>query len=139
MDENVAAMPWGSGVPIAGTPFRVVVPASATGGHAVCISVDMPPGEHVEAHEHADEDQLNIVVSGRVGARVGDHEAILEAGGMQLMPRGVPHELWNAGTETARVIEIYTPPGMEHRFALGGRRAIADAEARNEDDQDGSD
>lgn len=115
MEVVAGAMPWGSGMPIAGTPFRVVVPASATGGHAVCISVDMSPGVHVEAHEHADEDQLNIVVSGRVG----DHEAILEAGGMQLMPRGVPHELRNAGNEIARVIEIYTPPGMEQRFALG--------------------
>ncbi|MEO6999463.1 MAG: cupin domain-containing protein [Terracoccus sp.] len=74
------------------------------------------------------EDQLNIVVSGRVGTRVGGNEAILEAGGMQLMPRGVPHELWNAGTETARLIEI-TPPGVEHRFALGGQHSLADAAA----------
>lgn len=62
----------------------------------------MPPGVHVEAHEHAEEDQLNIVVSGRVGARVGDHEAILETGGIQLMPRGVPHELWNAEDDQDR-------------------------------------
>ncbi len=126
MDVMAEAMQWGSGVPIAGTPFRVVVPAAATGGHAVCITVDMPSGVHVDAHEHADEDQLNIVISGRVGTRVGDREAILEAGGVQLMPRGVPHELWNAGDDVARVIEIYTPPGMEERFAIGGQRAIAD-------------
>ncbi len=55
------------------------------------------------------------------------HEAILEAGGMQLMPRGVQQELWNAGTEIARLIEIYTPPGMEHRFALGGPRGLTTA------------
>ncbi len=96
-------------------------------GHAVCISVDMPPGVHVEAHEHADEDQLNIVISGRVGTRVGGNGAILEAGGMRLMPRGVQHELWNAGPETARLIEIYTPPGMEERFARGGQRGLTTA------------
>ena len=118
-------MPWGAGDALVGTPFRVVVSADATDGHAVCITVDMPPGVRVDAHTHSDEDQINIVVSGRVGARVGGVESILEAGAVQLMPRGVEHELWNAGTSVAQVIEIYTPPGMEHRFAAAGRRAVA--------------
>ena len=99
--------------------------ASLWAAGCVCITVDMPPGVHVDAHTHSDEDQINIVVSGRVGARVGGVESILEAGAVQLMPRGVEHELWNAGTSVAQVIEIYTPPGMEHRFAAAGRRAVA--------------
>ena len=103
------------------------MPASATGGTLVCITVDMPPGVHVDAHTHDGEDQLNIVVSGRVGTRVGGVDGMLEAGGLQLMPRGVPHELWNAGDTVAQVIEIYSPPGMEARFERAGQLAIQQA------------
>ena len=90
----------------------------------MCITVDMPPGVHVDEHTHADEDQISIVLAGRLGSRVGGVEAVLEAGGIQVLPRGVPHELWNAGDDVVRLVEIYTPPGMEQRFALAGQTAI---------------
>lgn len=122
MDVGAA---WGEGDAIDGTPFRVVVAASETSGHAVVLTVDMPPGEHVLAHVHHDEDQINVVVSGRVRARVGADEAVLETGGVLLMPRGIEHELWNDSDQTAQVIEVYTPPGMEDRFAALGAIALS--------------
>ena len=115
---------WGAGEAIEGTPFRVVVPGSATAGHAVVLTVDMPPGLRVDAHVHETEDQINIVVAGRVRFRVGDEETVLEAGGVLLMPRRIEHELWNDTTAFARIIEIYTPPGMEQNFAAAGAAAI---------------
>jgi quercetin dioxygenase-like cupin family protein len=65
---------WGTGDQVEGTPFRVVVPGSETNGHAVVLTVDMPPGLHVDAHTHETEEQINIVVSGQVRFRVGDAE-----------------------------------------------------------------
>jgi quercetin dioxygenase-like cupin family protein len=116
---------WGAGDAIEGTPFRVVVPASDTSGHAVVLTVDMPPGLHVDAHTHESEEQINIVVSGKVRFRVGDEETVLGAGGLLLMPRDVEHELWNDTEEFAQIIEIYTPPGMEEKFVQAGTAAIA--------------
>jgi quercetin dioxygenase-like cupin family protein len=116
---------WGAGNQIEGTPFRVVVPGSETSGHAVVITVDMPPGVHVDAHTHETEDQINIVLSGQVRFRVGDDETVLGAGGVLLMPRHIEHELWNDTGEFAQIIEIYTPPGIEHKFATAGAAAIA--------------
>ncbi|MEY2580898.1 MAG: hypothetical protein QOE09_747 [Ilumatobacteraceae bacterium] len=116
---------WGAGIKIEGTPFRVVVPGSDTSGHAVVLTVDMPPGLHVDAHTHETEEQINIVLSGRVRFRVGDQETVLGAGGVLLMPRHVDHELWNDTDEFAQIIEIYTPPGMEQNFAAAGAAAIA--------------
>ncbi|MEY2401296.1 MAG: hypothetical protein QOJ08_1407 [Ilumatobacteraceae bacterium] len=87
---------WGEGDQIEGTPFRVVVPGSDTSRHAVVLTVDMPPGLHVDAHNHETEEQINIVVSGQVRFRVGAEEA-----------------------------EIYTPPGMEQKFAAAGTAAVA--------------
>ena len=116
---------WGAGDQIEGTPFRVVVPGSDTGGHAVVLTVDMPAGLHVDAHTHESEEQINIVVSGQVRFRVGDEETVLGAGGVLLMPRLVEHELWNDTEEFAQIIEIYTPPGMEQNFAAAGAAATA--------------
>ena len=116
---------WGAGEQIDGTPFRMVVPGSDTSGHAVVLTVDMPPGLHVDAHTHESEEQINIVVSGQVRFRVGDEETVLGAGGVLLMPRQIEHELWNDTGEFAQIIEIYTPPGMEQIFAVAGAAAIA--------------
>ena len=113
---------WGAGIQIEGTPFRLVVPGSETSGHAVVLTVDMPPGLHVDAHTHDSEEQINIVISGQVRFRVGDEEAVLGAGGVLLMPRGVEHELWNDTAEFARIVEVYTPPGMEQTICLGRSR-----------------
>ena len=118
-------MAWGSGEAIVGTPFRVVVAGTETGGHAVVITVDMPPGLHVDAHTHDTEDQINIVISGRVRFRVGDEHAVLGPGGVLLMPRFVEHELWNDSDQFAQLVEMYTPPGMEQRFASAGAAATA--------------
>ena len=126
---------WGAGEHIAGTPFRLVVPGSETSGHAIVLTVDMPPGLHVDAHTHETEDQINIVLSGQVRFRIGDEETVLGAGGVLLMPRHTEHELWNDTGEFARLIEIYTPPGMEQRFAAAGAAAVADGKSfANADD-----
>ena len=118
--EMSIGVAWGAGDQIQGTPFRVVVPGSDTSGHAVVLTVDMPPGLHVDAHTHDTEEQINIVLSGQVRFRVGDEETVLRAGGVLLMPRRIEHELWNDTHEFAQIIEIYTPPGMEGKFAAAG-------------------
>ena len=126
---------WGAGNQIEGTPFRVVVPGSDTSGHAVVLTVDMPPGAHVDAHTHETEEQINIVLSGQVRFRVGDEETVLGAGAVLLMPRHIEHELWNDTEEFAQIIEICTPPGIEQKFAAAGAAAIADGKgSANADD-----
>src|ERR1044072_7260525 len=116
---------WGGGERIEGAPSRLVVPGAETSGHAVGLTVDMPPGLHVDAHTHESEEQINIVLSGQVRFRIGDEETVLGAGGVLLMPRLIEHELWNDTEEFAQIIEIYTPPGREQNFAAAGAAAIA--------------
>ena len=38
----------------------------------------------------------------------------------------MPHALWNAGDEFVRLIELYTPPGVEQHFIRAGAQALAD-------------
>ena len=122
---DIAAIGWGSGQPLAGTPFREVVPTAATGGAVVILAVDMPVGEHVGEHVHQSEEQITVVLHGSIGATVDDDEVRLEDGAVFLMPRGRRHSLWNAGDQPARLLELYTPGGFEQVFAEAGRRALA--------------
>jgi quercetin dioxygenase-like cupin family protein len=87
----------------------------------VLLTVDMAPGVHVDEHVHEAEDQITIVISGSVGARVGTEELQLTDGSVVFLPRGIPHSQWNSGSSFARVVEIYTPGGLEEVFAHAGR------------------
>ena len=120
---ETARVPWGSGDPIAGTPFRQLVTTAATEGRLVVLAVDMPPGLHVDEHVHESEDQITVVISGSVGATLGDQSFLLTDGSVLFMPRGVPHSQWTVGTEAARILEIYTPGGFERVFEQAGRMA----------------
>jgi hypothetical protein len=78
-------------------------------------------------HRHNREDEYSYVISGRMGALLGDE--VLEAGPGDLVfkPRGEWHTFWNAGDEPCRILEIISPAGFERFFAelvdLGGAAA----------------
>lgn len=62
-------------------------------------------GEHV----HPTIDERFTVVSGKIGYRLDGREGIAEAGETLDLPRGIPHDWWNAGDEEARVIVQIRP------------------------------
>lgn len=107
---------WGHGEQIPRTPFRTVVDPSETHGQLVAFAVDMPPGEHVDGHVHDDAEQVHVVISGTLTCRVGDHRMQVGPGGTVCLPRGVEHELWNETTEVVRMVDLYTPSGIERMF-----------------------
>jgi mannose-6-phosphate isomerase-like protein (cupin superfamily) len=67
-------------------------------------------------HTHTHEDEYSFVVSGRMGAMVGDE--VVEAGPGELVrkPRGVPHAFWNAGDEECRLLELVSPGAFAQYF-----------------------
>jgi mannose-6-phosphate isomerase-like protein (cupin superfamily) len=75
-------------------------------------------------HRHNNEDEYSYVLTGRMGALLGDE--VVEAGPGDLVhkPRGQWHTFWNAGDEPCRILEIIAPAGFERFFAelvdLGG-------------------
>jgi hypothetical protein len=57
-----------------------------------------------------------VVLAGAVGARVGDRVVEAAAGASLVKPRGIPHAMWNAGAEPARVLQVLSPAGLEDYF-----------------------
>jgi mannose-6-phosphate isomerase-like protein (cupin superfamily) len=97
---------------------RYILRGESTDGRFALLEHTIPPRTlAAPTHAHAHEDEYSFVLSGRLGAQIGD--AVVEAGPGELVlkPRGIPHAFWNAGDEEARVLEIISPAGFEHYFA----------------------
>jgi mannose-6-phosphate isomerase-like protein (cupin superfamily) len=58
-----------------------------------------PPPKHL----HPDQDERFEVLAGSLRAVVGDEERTLGPGETLDIPRGTPHQMWNAGAGQARV------------------------------------
>jgi len=82
-------------------------------GRVALVEHPIAPGALVPPHTHTREDEISYVVSGSIGARVGDEFLTASPGSYVLKPRGIPHAFWNAGPEAARIVEIIIPAGFE--------------------------
>ena len=86
-----------------------------TGGAVSIIEQPFGPGLLLPPHVH-DNDVWLYVLEGEMHARVGDDVVRATPGCWVLKPRRVPHTMWNAGADPARIIEVYTPGGFELFF-----------------------
>lgn len=67
-------------------------------------------------HRHSREDEISIVLAGRLGARLGDDIVMATAGSYLLKPRGQWHTYWNAGETDLTFCELLVPAGVEGYF-----------------------
>lgn len=105
-------------------PFSAVLllASSASGGRLSLVEHPLAPralGSPMHTHSH--EDEYSYILDGQIGAQIGDEVITAGPGDVIAKPSGIPHAFWNAGDETARVLEIIAPGGFEDYFAgLGG-------------------
>jgi mannose-6-phosphate isomerase-like protein (cupin superfamily) len=96
---------------------RYVLRGAGTDGRFALIEHTIAPRAlAAPTHTHEHEDEYSFVLSGRMGAQIGDD--VVEAGPGELVvkPRGVPHAFWNPGDEETRVLEIISPAGFDEYF-----------------------
>src|SRR5215218_8453603 len=93
------------------------VPAYVTEGRLAAVEHTLPP-RHLAAplHRHSREDELSIVLSGQLGAMLGDDVVVAGPGSYVLKPRGQWHTFWNAGHTQLRFIELLIPGGFDAYF-----------------------
>ena len=117
MQARVIAPDEGVSVSLYDTRFDYKIEGADTGGGLAFIEVTVPPRTLVKPHQHAREDEISLILSGTLGARIGDVTTeVIPTGSYLLKPRGVPHALWNLGDEPARLVEVLTPAGLEPYF-----------------------
>jgi mannose-6-phosphate isomerase-like protein (cupin superfamily) len=68
------------------------------------------PGQPIAGlHVHHSDDEAWIVLEGKLGFRVDDHEQEVAAGDSLLVPPGTPHTYWNAHAAPTRYLLVMTP------------------------------
>jgi mannose-6-phosphate isomerase-like protein (cupin superfamily) len=67
-------------------------------------------------HYHHNEDEFSFVLTGKLGALLGDDVVTAGPGTWVFKPRGQWHTFWNAGDTPCEIIEIISPGGFEDFF-----------------------
>ena len=83
-------------------------------GHETKDSIMMfeetvPVGTKSTFHLHRDSDEVAWVLAGEITFRIGDEVSVGGPGTCAFFPRNVPHAWKSTGSETGRVLFLYTP------------------------------
>ena len=93
------------------------MPGEAVDGGFAVIEFLFPPDASPPLHTHP-QDESYVVLDGKLTVRAGADRFELTAGGMAVIPMGVPHS-FRVDSDTARVLVLSTPAGIE-RFVRDG-------------------
>lgn len=80
-------------------------------GRFALLQGGLGPRMLIPPHIHSREDEMTVVIRGRLGARVGNQEFDLGPGGVLLKPRDLVHSIWNPTDEPSLLLEYITPAG----------------------------
>ena len=75
-----------------------------------------PEGSPPPKHFHPSQDEHFEVLEGTIHARLDGEERTLERGDKLDIPRGMTHQMWNPGTEPARVLWRTSPGGRTEEW-----------------------
>jgi len=106
-----------------GTLATIRVPGEAVEGRFALIEFLFPQHASPPRHTHP-QDESYVVMEGRLTIEARGERFILETGGVAVVPMGVPHT-FRVETETARVLVLSTPAGLERMVIEGSVPATA--------------
>ena len=106
-----------------GTLATIRVPGEAVDGRFALIEFLLPHHASPPLHTHP-QDESYIVLEGRLTVEAGGQRFELESGDTGVVPMGVAHT-FRVDTDTARVLVLSTPAGIERFVREGGVPASA--------------
>jgi quercetin dioxygenase-like cupin family protein len=106
-----------------GTLATIKLPGEAVDDRFALIEFVFPRGASPPLHTHP-QDESYFVLEGRLTLQAGEQRVELDAGATAAVPMGVPHT-FRVDSDTARVLTISTPAGLERFIRDGGTPAAA--------------
>ncbi len=89
------------------------ITAQQTSGAFSIVELMYPPGNFTPPHRHEKTDEVGYILEGELGFMVAEEDFRVGAGSFVVRPKGVPHAIWNITDLPARLLDMYTPAGME--------------------------
>ena len=115
--------------PTPGRSFAMKLLGRETGESIMMFEETLPAGTTSLYHLHRDSDEVAWVLAGEFAFKIGDEVSVGGPGACAFMPRNVPHAWKNTGSETGRVLFLYTPADAGGLIeALAERRPVNDDE-----------
>jgi mannose-6-phosphate isomerase-like protein (cupin superfamily) len=99
--------------------------AGQAGGRIGVMEILCPAGFAVPLHRHTREDEIFHLLAGTADFECGGKLVHLEAGGIVMLPRNVPHR-FKVGATPTRFMQTVVPGGLEQFFASMGVPAERD-------------
>src|SRR4051812_30848401 len=106
-----------------GTLATIRVHGDSVGGRFALIEFLLPRRASPPRHTHP-QDETYIVLDGQLTVAADEKRVAIRAGGTAVVPMGVPHT-FRVDTDTARVIVLSTPAGIERMVLDGSTLAAA--------------
>ncbi|HEV3478516.1 MAG TPA: cupin domain-containing protein [Gaiellaceae bacterium] len=78
--------------------------AETDGESALVETIVRPDGFVAAAHVHPYQTERFEIVEGVLGLRLGERELVARPGDVAVVPPGIPHRFWNAGSQDARFL-----------------------------------
>jgi quercetin dioxygenase-like cupin family protein len=112
-------VPAGTGPAYCGPGDRItfLITGAETGGAFFMAEVCVSPGGGPPPHVHSREEESFYLQQGTLALQVGGKRLNAAAGDFIHIPRGTVHSFRNVGQETAKLLMVATPAGLENFFA----------------------
>lgn len=119
MDSSVRVIDASQGefLGVAGDNYRVVLDGAGTSNSFSVFDMTIPPGGGPTPHSHPDIQEWFYVTEGELEYQTEAGKVTVMKGGFVYIPRGgAVHCFKNVSTETARVLCVVLPAGLEGFF-----------------------
>jgi quercetin dioxygenase-like cupin family protein len=100
-----------------GTTYRTILTTEASGGAMSIVDSEGPAGSGPPRHIHDREDEVFVILTGRVEFWLEGERFTRGPGETAFVPRGKEHTFRVIGPGTSRHLVILTPGGFEGFFA----------------------
>lgn len=100
-----------------GDVVSVMIPGEQAEGRLTVMFNTTPPGGGPPPHVHTNEDEVFLVIEGRIRYFADGQWTEIGPGAAVYVPRGSVHYFRNIGTTPSRYWVLATPSGLERFFA----------------------